>query len=161
MDHRFSPEDLNRLLGIAASISANCDCKASEAITFIEHAVSSRTTAPPRRKTVGEFAGRLLQLRGRRNRMLGAELMRDPAWDIMLGLIAADEQQRETCTTVLCHDAGLPTTTALRHLDRMEAADLIERRTHADDHRQTLVSMTPRRADEMREMIALFRDELT
>lgn len=161
MDHRFTPEDLNRLLGIAASVSANHDCQASDAITFIERAVTSRVPATPKRRTVGEFAGKLLHLRGKRNRMIGADLMRDPAWDIMLGLVAADEQQRETCTKVLCHDAGLPTTTALRHLDRMEAAALIERRTHHDDNRQTLVSMTGTRADEIRDMVALFRDELS
>ena len=160
MDHRFSPEDLNRLLGIAASISAHRGCHASEAITFIEHAVAGKDP-PRRRRTVGEFAGRLLHLRGRRNRMLGAELMRDPAWDIMLGLVSADEEQRQTCTKMLCHDANLPTTTALRHLDRMEAEQLIERHAHRDDNRQTLVSLTEDRAAEVRDMVALFRDELS
>lgn len=161
MDHRFSPEDLNRLLGIAASVSANRDCQASEAIAFIELAVAGKTAPARRTKSVGDFATRLLHLRGKRNRLLGADLMRDPALDIMLGLVSADEQQRETCTKALCYDAGLPTTTALRHLDRMEAEGLIKRGTHRDDNRQTLVSMTDERASEMRDLIGLFRDELS
>jgi DNA-binding MarR family transcriptional regulator len=156
VDHRFSADELGRLIGIVSDVTRDRGCAPAEAITYIGDAVAGQR--PPR--SIGGFAARLRTLRARRNELVGAELMRDPAWDILLDLVAAREEQRTVSTKALCHGAGVPLSTTLRYLGRLEDRRLVRRQPHPHDQRQTLVTLHPDRAPEVEAIVAMFRDEL-
>ncbi|WHO37842.1 hypothetical protein PMI04_014870 [Sphingobium sp. AP49] len=141
-----------------SQVARDNDCSTGSAIARIEAALSDSPSPPPSRTSVGEFAGRLRTLRGRRNQILGANLMRDPAWDMLLDLVAAHGQEQDLCVTALCLGSGAPMTTALRQLDRLEQLGFLIRRPHPHDRRRSVVSLAPSHAPKVEALIAMFRD---
>ncbi len=115
---------------------------------------------PVRPLSLGCFAARWRRLRARRNQMLGADLMRDPAWDMLLDLVSAREEGQELSITTLCQGSAVPMTTALRQIDRLEQLSLITRRPHPSDKRQMLVSLNAATAPRIERLVAMFRDML-
>lgn len=157
MDHRFSAEDLSRLLNIAEAVTSRHGCSVAQAITLIERAVEQ---VPSCRPSLGTFAERLRVLRSRRNAVLGVDWLREPAWDMLLDLVAAREEGRAMTTTALCYGSGAPPSTALRHVERLAHAKMIERQGTDDDQRRTIVSLAPDSSKAMDKLVAMFRDTL-
>ena len=79
----------------------------------------------------------------RRNSIMETTIFRDPAWDMLLDLYSAEQERRPLTVSQLCYGSGVAIATALRHIDRMVKANLLERRENARDHRSTIVSLTP------------------
>lgn len=71
----------------------------------------------------------------------------DVAWDILLGLDRADRDQRQYFASDAAHESGIPLTTSLRYLAKMEQAGLIERLGDPEDRRKTLIALTTRGRD--------------
>ncbi|WP_213982724.1 MarR family transcriptional regulator [Sphingomonas sp. dw_22] len=126
------------------------------AIAFIETAAID--VAPGKNPlTLGEFAAHWRALRLRRNESLGIPVFRDPAWDMLLDLLVASEEGRRVSVTGLCHASGVPTTTALRHVDRLDALGLIDRTADPADRRRFWVTARPDTLDRVRELVARLR----
>jgi len=96
----------------------------------------------PMRAAPRDRLASVLALRKERKRIFGPELFEDPVWEMLLDLANADAREQEVPVTSLCLVSGVSTTTALRRLDDMAAADLIERHRDPTDGRRVLVRLT-------------------
>lgn len=149
----FSPDDINRLLQLTDHVARQRRCSTSEAVEFIELAVTEAKPTPAPR-TVIEFAEGVRRVRVRRNESLGISVFRDPAWDMLLDLFVAHHERRAMSISALCLGSGVPPSTALRHINRMESEGLIERCEDERDQRRTLIRLSPEMAPRLAEVIA-------
>ncbi len=92
---------------------------------------------------------RIIRQRRLRDRFLPSELFSDPAWDILLDLVAARAEHRRVSVTSLCIAAAVPTTTALRWIAQMTQAGLLVREQDPQDRRRTFIALSDRVADAM------------
>lgn len=90
--------------------------------------------------------------RRRRRQFLPAELFGEPAWDMLLDLMAAKLQRRQISVSSACLAADVPQTTALRWLGLLEQHGLLERTENDADQRVIWVSLTDRGAKAMLEL---------
>lgn len=91
----------------------------------------------------------LLHHRRLRDRCLGAELFRDPAWDILLDLYVASELGRKISVSSACGASGVPTATGLRWLTKLEKLGAVVRIPDGADGRTVHVELTPPTRDKM------------
>jgi DNA-binding MarR family transcriptional regulator len=94
-----------------------------------------------------EAAKALLAARRRRTTLLKGIRFYDPSWDMILELYVADREHRALAVSQLCGVCGGSTTTALRHLENIEALGYVRRSPDAEDRRRLLVTMCPRLSD--------------
>lgn len=85
----------------------------------------------------------LLRWRRLRDRSLGSELFRDPAWDMLLDLYVAAERGRKISVSSACGASNVPTATALRFLAKLEKMGAITRIPDGVDGRTVHVELTP------------------
>lgn len=97
---------------------------------------------PPVSPQAVAVARELYAVRRRRLRHLPADLMGEPAWDMLLDLFLAAAEQRRVPTTSACIGAHVPPTTALRWLRIMEGRGLVEREQDGSDGRRTFVRLS-------------------
>lgn len=69
-------------------------------------------------------------------------LFGEPAWDILLDVFIAQKSRREVQVSSVCLDAGVPSTTILRWLTRLEQEGLIYRASDNVDGRRRYVRLT-------------------
>ena len=98
----------------------------------------------------GRFARRLLASRRQREAMFGSHLFADPAWDMLLDLFAAHEENVNVSTSSLCIAAAVPATTALRWISGMTTDGILIRRGDPCDRRRTWIALAPHIVDGMR-----------
>ena len=127
------------------NVAAQSDAECSVA-TIIAHAnklarqADSHDLPAP---TSGEFVRRIISARAGRRQFFGADLFSDPAWDILLELYALHCEQRRVSVSKLCLATSVPSTTALRWLDKLQSDGVIERTTDPLDGRRIWVSLSP------------------
>lgn len=85
-----------------------------------------------------------LQERARRLEYFRAELLAEPAWDILLELYAFELIQHRVTVPDLTDRINVPSTTSIRWMKMLEADDLITRRVHPGDSMQVWVALTPK-----------------
>lgn len=102
------------------------------------------------------FVRRLLKVRRDRDRFFPAEIFADPAWDMLLDLIAAQLEGKPVPVSSLCIAAAVPTTTALRWIRSLSEAGLFVRQTDPADARRTWISLAPDAAEAMLAWLRLF-----
>jgi DNA-binding transcriptional ArsR family regulator len=93
----------------------------------------------------GSLAARVrCYLRARRLRegLFPPGLFADPAWDLLLDLFACKLEDKRVCVSSACSAAGVPQTTALRWIDRLEECGLVKRLPDRDDSRRIYVELT-------------------
>lgn len=140
--HRLSPEEISRLLQLVSSLADEREYTPSEAIDLIAQLIHPTGGTGMRRSLLADYAERVRRLRLRRNALVGAPLFRDPAWDMLLALFAAHERGRKVSVSSLCYASGVPLTTALRQIARLEEHGLIIRHGDGRDSRRALVEPT-------------------
>lgn len=88
-------------------------------------------------------------LAGRRRRKAYFRGVRfsDPSWDMVLELYVAARERRHIAVSRLCDLSGGSTTTALRHIEALEALGYLIRKTDPEDGRRLIVSTLPRLLD--------------
>jgi hypothetical protein len=78
----------------------------------------------------------------RRTHYIPQEFIAEPAWQMLLELFIQFAGGADVSTKSLCIVSGVPDTTALRVIEKMENANLIERSQSLVDKRVTLVRLT-------------------
>ena len=158
---QFSPTDIARLLGLIGGIARRAGCSVTDVIERLEHAPESTTEPrPPSAQDIdlGEFVERLRKVRAKRNQMLGTKMFRDPAWDMLLDLFAANERGEQVSVSSLCYSSGVPSSTALRAVQRLEQQGMIAREGDPNDLRRSWVRATPKVLAEMTTIAELFTE---
>lgn len=96
----------------------------------------------------------VIRCRRLRNRFFDPTLFADPAWDMLLDLMAARLDDEEVSISSLCIAAAVPSTTALRWIRTMTDLGLFNRRADPLDGRRIHVSLTDLAARAMSEYLA-------
>jgi hypothetical protein len=99
-------------------------------------------------------------LRARRVRQSYFEpnLFADPAWDMMLDLLASRLEGRTLSVSALCLGSGVPQTTALRRIDLLVERGMITRRPDASDRRRVLVDLSQSAAVRLEACLVAMRE---
>ncbi|MGB7408714.1 MAG: winged helix DNA-binding protein [Pontixanthobacter sp.] len=84
----------------------------------------------------------ILKNRERRDKHFNADLFADPAWDMILDLIAAREEHRRISISSLCVAARVPPSTALRWVNILIKKGVIERISDPSDKRRAFVRLS-------------------
>ena len=98
----------------------------------------------------------MIKLRRRRETLLGPALFADPAWDILLDLLVAEDEGRPISVTSLCIAAAVPATTAQRWIGVLAESGLIVRQPNPSDRRTVLVSLAPETSSRLRSLLGEF-----
>jgi len=89
------------------------------------------------------LAKALYNLRRKRDEASGRPgLFAEPGWDILLDLFIADCRRTDIQVSSVCLDAGIPSTTILRWIARLEDEGLIFREPDTTDARRRYVRLT-------------------
>ena len=99
----------------------------------------------------------LIRARRLRDKQFGEGLFEDPAWDMMLDLLAARLEHAEVSVSSLCIAAAVAPTTALRWIARLTAAGMFARAADPFDKRRALMSLSDAAWQGMRSYIANLR----
>ncbi|WP_162232724.1 winged helix DNA-binding protein [Sphingomonas sanxanigenens] len=153
----LSPQDCSRLMKLASVLAARRNISSAEAVNLIEAALMEAEAAP-RRRSIADFATGMLAVRSRRNEAIGADIFRDPAWDMMLDLLAAAHQGRQVSVSSLCYASGVPNSTALRHIEHLDQLGLVERTPDPEDHRRAFIRATDAAIESMSGLLARMQD---
>lgn len=96
----------------------------------------------------------MIRARRVRDQYFAAELFADPAWDILLDLMAARLEGRDVAVSSLCIAAAVPPTTALRWISAMTEQGLLVRVADADDRRRVFIRLSTDAAERMTACLA-------
>lgn len=126
--------------GAARTINA-LSVEASRIAEQLALLAAERDAVMPVRGVDAGLIRRIIKLRRDRDRYFPAEIFADPAWDMLLDLMAARLESKQVPVSSLCIAAAVPTTTALRWVRSLTEAGLIERRTDPTDARRSHVEL--------------------
>lgn len=88
-------------------------------------------------------ARQLYAMRRRRDAAFGTrDLLGEPGWDILLDLFIGELEGTRIQVSSVCLDAGVPSTTILRWLARLEREELVYRAADNIDGRRRFVRLT-------------------
>ncbi|HTH27572.1 MAG TPA: MarR family transcriptional regulator [Sphingobium sp.] len=99
----------------------------------------------------------LLQARRLRDRYLPPDLFADPAWDMMLDLMAARLAGKRVSVSSLCIAAAVPPTTALRWIGQLTERGIFLRANDPDDARRVFISLSDEAAENIAAWFAASR----
>lgn len=99
----------------------------------------------------------LLQMRRLRDRYLPADLFADPAWDMMLDLMAARLDGKRVSVSSLCIAAAVPPTTALRWIGQLTDRGVFVRTRDPRDARRVFIELSDEAAENVAAWFAAAR----
>lgn len=99
----------------------------------------------------------LLQARRLRDRYLPPDLFADPAWDMMLDLMAARLAGKRVSVSSLCIAAAVPPTTALRWIGQLTERGIFVRSNDPDDARRVFITLSEEAAESIAAWFAATR----
>lgn len=91
----------------------------------------------------------LLRARRMRADFLPGDLFADPAWDMMLDLLAARLEHERVSVSSLCIASAVPPTTALRWIRTLTDKALVERRADPHDGRRIFIALADEAAEKL------------
>ena len=94
------------------------------------------------REESSEFVRRIITARAARRKFFDEQLFADPAWDMLLELYALECEGRRISVSKLSVAAGVPCTTTLRWIDKLESESLIVRSADPLDARRVWVALS-------------------
>lgn len=90
-----------------------------------------------------------------RKQLLGnADLFGEPAWDMLIDLFIHQSRGQPLSMSALCITAAIPTSSAMKLIQRLCDAGIVDRSPDAFDGRRSLVSLTPDVAHRLRAYFA-------
>jgi hypothetical protein len=84
----------------------------------------------------------IIKLRRMRDSYFDSELFADPAWDILLDLMAAKLEGKSVSVSSLCIAAAVPATTALRWVAAMTDNGMLVRNHDPEDARRVFITLS-------------------
>ena len=108
---------------------------------------------PDRRPARLYEVGELLLARRQRDALFEPGLFADPSWDILLELYRSELEEKPLFLLRLGETCRHPQTTVLRHVERLEAAGLVERTEPSASSKRVYVKLTTRASRSMRSFI--------
>ena len=91
--------------------------------------------------SAGEVRG-IIRLRRMRDRYFRSDLFADPAWDMLLDLMAARLERIRVAVSSLCIAAAVPPTTALRWIKTMTDNGMFVRVADSEDGRRVFIELS-------------------
>jgi hypothetical protein len=91
----------------------------------------------------------LIRVRRLRDQFLPGGLFADPAWDMLLDLLAARLERSRVAVSSLCIAASVPATTALRWIRTLTEHGLFVRRADPEDGRRIFIELSDSASDAM------------
>ncbi len=133
-------EEVNRIARTLAKLSSDQPAQARPAMQLedVQLGFAGEQAELP---TADEVRA-ILRCRRLRGRFFDPALFADPAWDMLLDLMAARLEDEEVAVTSLCIAAAVPSTTALRWIRNMTDIGLFHRRADPSDGRRVYISLT-------------------
>ncbi|MGQ0590785.1 MAG: hypothetical protein ACT4N8_14870 [Sphingosinicella sp.] len=128
-------EDVGRLANMLASLS---DEEAAEL-------VAARPSVGAEEREDGLEPGEiraLIRARRLRDQYFSGELFADPAWDMLLDLMAARLERKRVAVSSLCIAAAVPATTALRWIKVLTDRGLFVRSADPQDGRRVYIELS-------------------
>jgi len=112
---------------------------------------SLSSEGPCQRKTISPSRPVRMLQSGRKGRisLFGADLFSDPAWDILLELYALHLEQQRASVSFVYAASGVPASTALRWVAKLEGEGFIVRIDHPTDARCSWLELTPEGLEKM------------
>lgn len=101
----------------------------------------------------------IIKTRRLRERFFPAELFSDPAWDMLLDLIAARLENKQVSVSSLCIAAAVPTTTGLRWIRTLCDSGVFIRHLDPKDARRAFITLGDAAARSMLDYLASLRGE--
>src|SRR3546814_8292219 len=89
----------------------------------------------------------MLRLRRLRDRFFPGDLFADPAWDMLLDLMAAHLSGQRVSVSSLCIAAAVPATTALRWIRALTDHGLFLRQADPSDGHRVFIALSDKAAD--------------
>ncbi|MEY3657498.1 MAG: hypothetical protein RL425_259 [Pseudomonadota bacterium] len=99
----------------------------------------------------------MIRLRRLRDRFFDSSLFADPAWDMLLDLMAARLERVQVAVSSLCIAAHVPPTTALRWIKLMTDNGLFERVADPGDGRRIFIRLSDAAAAQMARLLQSVR----
>jgi DNA-binding transcriptional ArsR family regulator len=97
--------------------------------------------APPEPAVTAQRVRDLIRARQLRAEMLPGDLFADPAWDMLLDLMAARLDHERVSVSSLCIASGVPPTTALRGIRTLTDKGLVVRQADPHDGRRVFIAL--------------------
>lgn len=147
MSDLFTPRALLRsLTGEPFLINRTNESRAPQSPLYGEKS-DSRTDESVTERV--DLAKHIYDMRRARADYFPADLFAEPAWDILLYLYEAGAAHQRTTVTTLCNFAGVPSTTALRWIQRLITVGIVEKDPNPLDQRVSWVRLSPDAQDQM------------
>jgi hypothetical protein len=122
-----------------------------------ELSTSAKSIAHPPPGEVADFSGdetvdadtvrNLIRIRRLRDQFFPRDLFADPAWDMLLDLMAARLEENRVAVSSLCIAAAVPATTALRWIRTLTEHGLFVRRADPEDGRRIFIELSDAAAE--------------
>jgi len=106
-----------------------------------EAPLAFRTEPLERAALQPEHIRAMIRMRRLRDRFFDVDLFADPAWDMLLDLMAARLEGRQVAVSSLCIAAAVPPTTALRWIRTMTDRGLFIRHSDPRDGRRVFIDL--------------------
>ncbi len=106
------------------------------------------------------FARWLERCRQERDSFFAADLSGEPGWSLLLDLFIVQGEGLAVTTSGACFGAGIPQTTGIRWLEKLDLAGLIERTPHAHDSRFIMIQLSAEGRRQMEKLLASMRERL-
>jgi hypothetical protein len=97
---------------------------------------------------------RMIKMRRLRDSFFDHELFADPAWDILLDLMAAQLEGKQVSISSLCIAASVPPTTALRWITTMTENGMLVRQHDPGDARRVFIGLSEETSNKMLDYLA-------
>lgn len=140
-------------------MSAPASCANPETLAELEAQIFELSMLVARlRTTAGQAVGRppsanvvyeTLRARQRRDAIFGDPLFGEPAWDLLLQLYAAEREGRRLLVSTACEVSGVPLTTGLRWIEKLEKSGWLRRVPDRDRGRRVFAVLTRRASEAM------------
>lgn len=106
------------------------------------YSAESEDLTIPHHKVYAHQVRAVLRARRLREQVLSPDLFADPAWDILLDLLAARLENTRVSVSSLCIAAAVPPTTALRWIRQLTDRGLLERQADPRDGRRIFIGLS-------------------
>ncbi|MFL6844713.1 MAG: MarR family transcriptional regulator [Allosphingosinicella sp.] len=132
--------------------------KIAQALVAASSAEARLPAGKPAGKLDASTIRSIIRARRIRDRIFRGEMFSDPAWDMLLDLMAARLDGQRVAVSSLCIAAAVPPTTALRWIKTLCDQGIFVRRTDPEDSRRVYIELADETAKQMETFFDIIRE---